>query len=541
MDEKIYAVDRISDLPDFILHHILSLLSRKEAAKTGLLSKKWNCVWSSFPILDFNQTHYLNLHSPSLPDTRPESQKRVEKFMNDVDKSISRFHKHQLPMQKFILNMTLVDFKLASLVHKWIGMALEHGVKEIDLRVRTKRNTWYCLPGTIFFAKSTNNCKLEQPFSWSALNYYSLQKLWLSKICVNEEVIQAIFRSCPFITDFGITGCYGWKTLDISKLPKLCRVNVLPLDQKVEIVRVEATNLEYFRFRYSGECLLNITACQNLTKLYLEDLWITDQWLQSNISRFSHLEVLEVCNCKMLERVKISVQSLRYLIIMSCQKLLEVDIDSPNLSSFQFDSLRNVIPMISSRNAPCPFNLTFTLLEDDHIDTLWLHKLREFLVMSNQRKVLTLRILCQEVAFSLEELKGITIPPSFELEHMTLDLRMRPPFIDTIDHGSLIDGLLWSCYPKKLSLRTGLKSRENCIKVLCEKVLDREDLDYCCSCHPKCWRHHLKGAKIISIPGIEDERLLNCKTLFDVLPTLDRNHAIQFRLDWDHHLHGEAT
>ena len=402
MDEKIYAVDRISDLPEFILHHILSLLSRKEAAKTGLLSKKWNCLWSSFPILDFDQMRYFNLHSPCLPDTRPESQKRVEKFMNDVDKSISRFHEHQLLMQKFILNMTLVDFKLASLVDKWIGMALEHGVKEIDLQVRTEENTWYCLPGTIFFAKSTNNCKLEQPFSWSALNYYSLQKLWLSHICVNKEIIQVIFCSCPFITDFGIIGCHGLKTLDISKLPKLCRVDVLPLDQKVEIVRVEAANLDYFRFSYSGECLLDITACQNLTKLYLQNLWITDQCLQSNISRFCHLEVLEVVDCKMLERVKISLQSLRCLIIASCQKLLEVEIDSPNLSSFQFHSLKSVIPMISSKNAPCPFNLTFTLLEDDHINTLWFHKLREFLVMSNQRKVLTLRIMCQEVCPLME-------------------------------------------------------------------------------------------------------------------------------------------
>ncbi|XP_065618764.1 putative F-box/LRR-repeat protein At3g28410 [Quercus suber] len=304
MDEKICAVDRISDLPEFILHHIFSLLYRKEAAKTGLLSKKWNCVWSSFPIFDFDQMHYFNLHSPCVPDTRPESQNRVEKFMNDVDKSISRFHVHQLPMQKFILNMTLFDFKLASLVDKWIGMALEHDVKEIDLQVQTKRNTWYCLPGTIFVAKSTNNCKLEQPFSWCALNYYSLQKLWLSHICVNEEIIQDIFRSCPFITDFGLIGCYGLKTLDISKLPKLCSVEVYSLEQTVEILRVEAANLEYFRFSYS----------------------------------------------------------------------------------------------------------------DDHIDTLWLHKLREFLVMSNQRNVLTLRIMCQEVAFSLEELKGITIPPSFELE-----------------------------------------------------------------------------------------------------------------------------
>ena len=43
-------------------------------------------------------------------------------------------------------------------------------------------------------------------------------------------------------------------------------------------------------------------------RLYLQNLRITNQCLQSNISRFSHLEVLKVVNCKMLERVKISLQ-----------------------------------------------------------------------------------------------------------------------------------------------------------------------------------------------------------------------------------------
>ena len=64
---------------------------------------------------------------------------------------------------------------------------------------------------------------------------------------MNEEIIQDIFRSCPFITDFGLIGCYGLKTLDISKLPKLCSVDVYSLAQTVENVRVEAANLEYFK------------------------------------------------------------------------------------------------------------------------------------------------------------------------------------------------------------------------------------------------------------------------------------------------------
>ena len=60
MDEKIDAVDQISDLPEMIMHHTLSFLPRKDVAKTSLLSKKWNCVWCSFPILGFDQTCYLD-------------------------------------------------------------------------------------------------------------------------------------------------------------------------------------------------------------------------------------------------------------------------------------------------------------------------------------------------------------------------------------------------------------------------------------------------------------------------------------------------
>ena len=76
-------------------------------------------------------------------------------------------------------------------------------------------------------------------------------------------------------------------------------------------------------------------------------------------------------------------------------KLLELEIDSPNLSSFKYRSLENVFPMIFPKNASCPFELTFTL--DNLVDTLWFLKLREVLIMSNQRKVLKLTVICEKV------------------------------------------------------------------------------------------------------------------------------------------------
>lgn len=51
MDEN---VDRISDLPPSIIHHIMTFLSPKEVARTSILSTSWNQFRNSFPILDFN-------------------------------------------------------------------------------------------------------------------------------------------------------------------------------------------------------------------------------------------------------------------------------------------------------------------------------------------------------------------------------------------------------------------------------------------------------------------------------------------------------
>ncbi|XP_024200385.1 putative F-box/FBD/LRR-repeat protein At4g03220 [Rosa chinensis] len=45
--------DRISDLPDDMLHLILSFLPFKYVGQTSVLSRRWSHVWSSYPIFDF--------------------------------------------------------------------------------------------------------------------------------------------------------------------------------------------------------------------------------------------------------------------------------------------------------------------------------------------------------------------------------------------------------------------------------------------------------------------------------------------------------
>ncbi|KAK2370900.1 F-box/LRR-repeat protein [Trifolium repens] len=53
--------DMISDLPDFILHHILSFLPTKDAVKTSILATNWRYMWTYLSALDFQMISLLDL------------------------------------------------------------------------------------------------------------------------------------------------------------------------------------------------------------------------------------------------------------------------------------------------------------------------------------------------------------------------------------------------------------------------------------------------------------------------------------------------
>ena len=58
MEDQIVATDQISELPDFIIHHIMSYPSTQEATQTCVLSKRWNHLQTSFLILDFDLIYF---------------------------------------------------------------------------------------------------------------------------------------------------------------------------------------------------------------------------------------------------------------------------------------------------------------------------------------------------------------------------------------------------------------------------------------------------------------------------------------------------
>jgi hypothetical protein len=69
--------DMISDLPDHLLHHILSFIPAQNAVRTSALSRRWRRVWIGVPTFSFSDV-----------DTRSTAG-----FAGSVDKVLARSHR----------------------------------------------------------------------------------------------------------------------------------------------------------------------------------------------------------------------------------------------------------------------------------------------------------------------------------------------------------------------------------------------------------------------------------------------------------------
>ncbi|PWA39766.1 F-box domain, Leucine-rich repeat domain, L domain-like protein [Artemisia annua] len=65
--------DRLSSLPDDVIHRILSLICTKHAIRTSVLSSKWRFMWTLMPCLDFSRRDGLTICHPQLSNLTLEN------------------------------------------------------------------------------------------------------------------------------------------------------------------------------------------------------------------------------------------------------------------------------------------------------------------------------------------------------------------------------------------------------------------------------------------------------------------------------------
>ncbi|OMO54082.1 hypothetical protein CCACVL1_28073 [Corchorus capsularis] len=482
-------MDRISNLPPHIIHQIMSHLSTKQVAQTTLLSKQWkDYLRPSFPILVFSHFDFIDfkeeeqedclhyLHQRLFKLYRHKFEGSVKGFTELVDATLDRFCKMKLRMYEFklIIGTTGNSESWSCLVDKWIGLALEHQVKDLTLQIFHKQ--LYLLPETAFSTKSiTNlrlyNCKLNHPSATNAFKFHSLQKLELVRVDLDELMIQRLTRDSPLLEVIELKHCQGFENCHVPELLRLRKFS-MTTDELISI-QIEAPNLHYFYllcFELQRP-LSGINNSPNLRFLSLcGNLIADDHTFQDLISKFPLLEYLAVMICDTLRKVTISSKSLKKLKFSECNELEAVHIDTPNLLEFYFNCTQ--VPIVSI-NAPCPWEICFRTWGE--VDIHWYLKLKKFLGTSNHIQKLSIPYFETMHSFNFQEFRQGSSSRPLEIQ----DLRFLITTEDA-EGAAMLDGYFSRIY---------------------ETLEARRDVDCCSDSSVKCWRHYLKDVKFLSFEG----------------------------------------
>ncbi|XP_074283889.1 F-box/FBD/LRR-repeat protein At1g16930-like [Silene latifolia] len=288
------TVDRISELPDFIVHTILSMLDTKEAGRASVLSKRWYGAWSSIPVLDFRPQFFRNF-SILLPY-----------------KTMQRYFSQKYRIREMYLMVSMNDKKLESFIDKWIMIAVQNQIQKLEIEVDSE--IIYRLPEILFCSKSLKylECvQIELPY-YETMELVSLEYLTLEPAALDDNMLQRIISSCPLV-ELDIT-CS--KHLDSISLPWMRKVDGIEGCGSGTTESYLASPLQEFvftgsSFDFSWPWKMNVVALKNLRKLEICCVSITDDIVSELVSGLIALECLVLESCIMLKCINISSASLK--------------------------------------------------------------------------------------------------------------------------------------------------------------------------------------------------------------------------------------
>ncbi|CAO2162130.1 unnamed protein product [Urochloa humidicola] len=212
--------DRLSSLPDDLLHSILRSLPLKHAARTSALSRRWAHRWlralAASPVLDFTHRDFARGQPPA------RAAATVSRLL--------RFHaEHGAPLDAFRVALgSGGDARvLGQDVVGWVPAAVARGAREVEVDLAPPTPTpsqededadrgamALCLelPGDVFRATSSLERLALGGFSLAAValpaaGLAGLRSLFLTRANVTDEAVQAVLAGCPALESLALILC----------------------------------------------------------------------------------------------------------------------------------------------------------------------------------------------------------------------------------------------------------------------------------------------------------------------------------------------
>ncbi|XP_016451265.2 putative F-box/FBD/LRR-repeat protein At4g00315 [Nicotiana tabacum] len=179
-------VDRISDLPDLILCHILSFLPTHYAVWTSLLSKRWKNLRTNVDTLYFDCFN------------KKWRKRNFTRFANRV----LMYQLFLNKLKKFSLLWTKICDK--DDIHAWVRWAIANGVEDFNLQKIGETSRRVNLPISLYSCKTLGVLELRGQLLINCPGNICLPRLkTLSLVTVHyegdERDVRKLISSCPML------------------------------------------------------------------------------------------------------------------------------------------------------------------------------------------------------------------------------------------------------------------------------------------------------------------------------------------------------
>ncbi|XP_026451121.1 F-box/LRR-repeat protein At3g26922-like [Papaver somniferum] len=246
--------DFISELPNSLIHHILSFLPTKCVVSITVLSKRWKNLWLQVLVLDFS-------HSEDEEDSDDEEETNSD----------SRYLDHNRAKE-------------------WIATAVKCRVEEIILSMSYPEDTLVTLPVCLFTSESLTKLEIDFEDNYSyctldlphAISFPRLKILRISGIDFQDEVlVRQLFSSCPLLEDLCLTDCdfchINLSSISAPKLKSFTLTGGMPM---VSVgLKIDAPNL------------VSIKTLFNFDSNRLDGDWLPVDFVVDNFPSLVHVDL----------------------------------------------------------------------------------------------------------------------------------------------------------------------------------------------------------------------------------------------------------
>ncbi|KAM5588626.1 hypothetical protein ABKV19_006871 [Rosa sericea] len=304
------------------------------------LSKQWDGVWCSAPILDFDEGDEPGKYDNDHIDLNKILEHRnFIKIVERWQKFREKDQRKQVLLDKFRLRMMRYVPGDYDIIDKCLTSVFERSVKELDISLRISRLYWgfswqnllelyYCISRTTLVNAETlivmkleyvriKDLQITDPLDTRLLP--NLKTMYLKKVHSDDHSLFFLIGECPSIENLSLTSC----TFEFSELRVLssslkslevehCNARIITVD--------EARNLECFTFSSNFSLLETIITLKESFNLKYINV------------QAEHLKQFRVIGCHDVMKATINTPNLFGLIFQGFLKS-KVSVKAPNLTA----------------------------------------------------------------------------------------------------------------------------------------------------------------------------------------------------------------